>query len=79
MKPDRPGPSAGWKVSPASKTARDVDAWHLAGPGFVTFGGGARIGLSPRAALMAGVRVNLAFGNSFAPSAGPDVGIGIGF
>jgi hypothetical protein len=61
------------------KTARDVDAWQLSGPAFMTFGGGARIGFSHRAALMAGLRVNLAFGNAFAPSAGPDVGVVFGF
>ena len=61
------------------KLAKDVDAWQLAGPAFVTFGGGARIGLSERAAFMLGARVNLAFGNAFAPSAGPDVGIVFGF
>lgn len=61
------------------KTGREVDAWHLAGPGFITFGGGARVALSPRAAFMLGARINLAFGNSFAPSAGPDVGVVFGF
>jgi hypothetical protein len=61
------------------KSAMDVDAWQLAGPIFITVGGGARVGLSERAALMLGARVNLAFGNSFAPSFGPDVGIVFGF
>ncbi len=61
------------------KTAKDVDAWQLAGPIFITFGGGARVGISDRAALMLGARVNLAFGNAFAPSIGPDVGIVFGF
>jgi hypothetical protein len=69
------------EVVPATnaKIAKDVDAWQLAGPAFITFGGGARIGLSERAAFMLGARVNLAFGNAFAPSAGPDVGIVFGF
>jgi hypothetical protein len=62
-----------------TKIAKDVDAWQLAGPAFVTFGGGARIALSERAAFMLGARVNLAFGNAFAPSFGPDVGIAFGF
>lgn len=62
-----------------TKIAKDVDAWQLAGPGFITFGGGARIGLSDRAAFMLGARVNLAFGNAFAPSFGPDLGIVFGF
>jgi hypothetical protein len=61
------------------KSAKDVDAWQLAGPIFLTFGGGARVGLSERAGLMLGARVNLAFGNAFAPSFGPDVGIVFGF
>ena len=63
----------------AGKTSKDVDAWHLAGPAFMTFGGGVRLSLSERMALMLGLRVNLAFGNSFAPSAGPDLGIVFGF
>jgi hypothetical protein len=69
------------ETNPATnlKTAKDVDAWQLAGPIFITFGGGARVGLSERAALMLGARVNLAFGNAFAPSFGPDVGIVFGF
>jgi hypothetical protein len=62
-----------------TKIAKDVDAWQLAGPGFVTAGGGARIGLSERAAFMLGARINLAFGNAFAPSVGPDLGIVFGF
>jgi hypothetical protein len=62
-----------------AKIAKDVDAWQLAGPAFITFGGGARIALSERAAFMLGARINLAFGNAFAPSAGPDVGIVFGF
>ena len=61
------------------KVAKDVDAWQLAGPAFLTFGGGARVGLSDRAAFMLGARVNLAFGNAFAPSFGPDIGIVFGF
>ena len=61
------------------KTPKDVDAWHLAGPAFVALGGGARIGFSPRAALMAGLRLNLAFGNDFAPSLGPELGVVFGF
>jgi hypothetical protein len=69
------------EVVPATNTkvAKDVDAWHLSGPAFITFGGGARIGINPRAAIMAGARVNLAFGNSFGPSFGPEVGAVFGF
>ena len=51
----------------AQRTAKDVDAWQIAGPGFFTFGGGVRVGFSERAAFMGGLRVNLAFGNSFLP------------
>jgi opacity protein-like surface antigen len=62
-----------------TKVERDVDAWQLAGPGFITAGGGVRIGLNERLAMMLGARLNLAFGNSFAPSFGPDLGIAYGF
>lgn len=62
-----------------TKIAKDVDAWQLAGPAFITFGGGARILVHERAAFMLGARVNLAFGNAFAPSFGPDVGFAFGF
>lgn len=61
------------------KIAKDVDAWQLAGPAFMTFGGGVRVGFNERIALMGGLRVNLAFGNAFAPSLGPDVGLVFGF
>ncbi len=62
-----------------AKVANNVDAWHLAGPAFITFGGGARIKLSPRAAFMAGLRVNVAFGNDTAVSLGPELGVVFGF
>jgi len=58
---------------------RNADAWQLAGPGFFMLGGGARVGLSDRVALLAGLRVNFAFGNSFLPSLGPEVGMQFGF
>jgi hypothetical protein len=58
---------------------QDVDAWQLAGPGFFTVGGGGRYAFSPRAALMGGLRFNLAFGNSTAPSIGPELGVVFGF
>ncbi len=61
------------------KAQKDVDAWHLAGPAFAMFGGGVRIGMGSRAALMGGLRVNFAFGNSFAPSLGPELGVMFGF
>lgn len=59
--------------------AKNVDAWQIAGPAFMMLGGGLRVGFSPKAALMAGMRLNLAFGNAFAPSIGPEVGIQLGF
>jgi len=58
---------------------RVADAWQIAGPGFIMFGGGARVALSSRAAFMGGLRVNLAFGNAFAPSVGPELGLQFGF
>jgi hypothetical protein len=64
---------------------QDVDAWQLAGPGFFTMGGGGRYAFTPgskgrtRAALMGGLRFNLAFGNSTAPSIGPELGVVVGF
>lgn len=60
-------------------TPKNVDAWQIAGPGFLMLGGGLRVGFSQRAALMAGLRLNLAFGNAFAPSVGPELGMQFGF
>ncbi len=57
-----------------------VDAWALGGPVFGALGGGIRYGLSPRAAFVGGLRVNLAFGNAgVTPSVGPEAGIHFGF
>ncbi len=63
--------------SPAVK--RDVDAWHLAGPAFVAFGGGARYLVNEHVAFLFGLRMNLAFLNSFEPSVGPEIGAQYGF
>lgn len=60
-------------------TPRDVDGWHIGGPAFVSLGGGLRVAFTPKMALMGGARVNFAFGNSFAPSVGPEVGLAMGF
>ena len=49
------------------------------GGGFVTAGGGVRFALSPRAALMGGLRINMAFGNDTALSLGPELGVMFGF
>ncbi|MBN9162014.1 MAG: hypothetical protein J0I07_13720 [Myxococcales bacterium] len=61
------------------RTERDVDAWRIAGPAFVAIGGGARYAVTPRFALMAGARVNLAFIHAFASSVAPEIGGQIGF
>ena len=62
-----------------AKTAKQVDAWHLAGPGFFMLGGGVRFQPSPRIAIPIGLRLNLAVGNDTAVSVGPEVGIQFGF
>lgn len=61
-------------VQGKSVCRRSVDAWHLAGPAFLSLGGGVRYALSDSFALTAGLRLNLAFGNGFAPSLGPEIG-----
>ncbi|OJY27625.1 MAG: hypothetical protein BGO98_40875 [Myxococcales bacterium 68-20] len=60
-------------------TKRDVDAWHIAGPAFISVGGGGRYAVTQRFAFMFGLRANLAFLNAFAPSVGPEIGGQIGF
>jgi hypothetical protein len=61
------------------RSAREVDAWHLAGPAFFALGGGGRYAFMPAAAALFGLRANFAFGNAFAPSVGPEVGVQFGF
>lgn len=61
------------------RVGKEVEAWHLAGPVFVAFGGGGRLALSERFALIGGLRANLALGNSFALSVGPELGAQVGF
>ncbi|WP_146655246.1 hypothetical protein [Labilithrix luteola] len=68
------GPGAG-----GPKTQKEVDAWNISGPGFLVFGGGARFALNHRMALSGGLRLNLAFGQSFMPSIGPELGFLVGF
>lgn len=63
----------------STKTQKDVDAWNISGPGFLVFGGGARFALNHRMALSGGLRLNLAFGQSFMPSIGPELGFLYGF
>ncbi len=62
-----------------TRTQKDAEAWHLAGPGFIAAGGGGRYAFTQKAAAMFGLRVNLAFGDSFAPSVGPELGVQLGF
>jgi hypothetical protein len=62
-----------------TRRAKDVTAWQIGGPTFVALGGGARIAISKSGALMAGLRLNLPFGNAFLPSVGPEVGLNFGF
>jgi hypothetical protein len=63
----------------AAPVQRSVDAWQIAGPAFVTIGGGGRLALSSRFAFLFGLRGNFAFVNSFAPSIGPEIGGQVGF
>ncbi len=63
----------------SERVSRDVEAWHIAGPAFVSFGGGLRYAFIERAALMAAARGNLALGNGTAFSVGPEIGIQFGF
>jgi hypothetical protein len=65
--------------NPIPFCTRDVDAWHLAGPAFISLGGGGRYALSSKFALMFGLRANFAFLNAFAPSVGPEIGGQFGF
>lgn len=58
---------------------RSVSAWHIAGPAFVTLGGGGRYAITERFAFMFGLRANFAFLNAFAPSVGPEIGGQFGF
>src|SRR5262249_39673592 len=52
-------------------TNKTVDAYQIAGPMFITLGGGIRYGFSPRVALLAGLRVNVSLGNGVTvPSGG---------
>lgn len=58
---------------------RKVDAWQLAGPAFLMFGGGFRITILPQFALSVGARANFAFVNAFAASLVPELGLQVGF
>jgi hypothetical protein len=56
-----------------------VDAWNIAGPGFVALGGGLRYAVKPNFALALGLRMDLSFMNAFAPSLGPELMGQVGF
>ncbi len=60
-------------------TRGTADAWHMSGPAFVSIGGGLRYAMTSRFALMLGVRINAAFLNAFAASAGPELGGAVAF
>ena len=66
-------------VENGSNANKAVDAWSTGGPVFASIGGGIRYAISPRAALLGGPRLNFAFGNNFAPSAGLEAGVQFGF
>jgi hypothetical protein len=60
-------------------TTKEVDAWSITGPFFMAFGGGIRYAFQPKLAALAGLRANMAFGNAFVPSFGPEIGVHYGF
>ena len=66
-------------VENSANGGKSVDAWSMGGPIFASLGGGIRYAISPRAALLGGPRLNFAFGNNFAPSAGLEAGVQFGF
>jgi hypothetical protein len=63
-----------------SPTNKQVDAWAIGGPLFLTLGGGLRYAFSSRAALLFGPRVNIALGNGLGtfPSAALEGGMQFG-
>lgn len=68
------------QVEETGKSARrEVDAWYLGGPGFIGFGGGARIVATERVAIPLGLRAAFALGNGVLPTVSPEVGVQIGF
>jgi hypothetical protein len=62
-----------------SPSNRSVDAWNIAGPLFVTAGGGIRYAFSTRAAVLVGARASLTFGGGpLVPAAGLETGVQFG-
>jgi hypothetical protein len=60
-------------------TRKNVKAWNIGGPGLFSLGGGARYAVTPRFALMGGLRFNLAVGYGVVPSLAPELGAQFGF
>jgi hypothetical protein len=56
-----------------------VNVWKTSGPFFLELGGGVRYAFSLRAAFTAAARVNMAPGNGFLVTYGPELGIQYGF
>jgi hypothetical protein len=71
--------SVGSTVSLTTGETGAVNIWKTNGPGFVTAGGGIRWALTDRIAATAALRVNLAFGNDFSWTFGPEIGAAYGF
>lgn len=67
------------KVSLASGASTTEQAWKLGGPFFAGIGGGVRYAVSKKAALLGGLRLDLAFDASGAmPVLAPEVGFQVG-
>jgi hypothetical protein len=57
-----------------------ANAWKMTGPGFAAVGAGLRFAVTPRFAVFAGPRFNLAFGpGGTLPSLSPEIAVGYGF
>ena len=67
-------------VAPAKGSPQNYTAWDISGPGFFSIGAGVRFAFTPRVALLAGPRLNVAFGSGATLlSIGPEVGLQFGF
>ena len=62
-----------------SGQAATEKAWVNSGPFFLSAGGGIRYAFSPRAALLVGPRLNVAFGSVTMISISPELGLQYGF
>jgi hypothetical protein len=60
--------------------SKNVQAWHVSGPAFLSVGGGVRWAITARFAGTFGPRLNLAFGDGgIVPSVSPEIGLAYGF